>query len=69
MKLTSLLLLETLSHSDYIMVNVTNISCTDNFAPADSLHRQLIEHCIATNLRGASLVGVSLNALCQEMNR
>ena len=69
MKLTSLLFVETLSHSDYIMVNVANISCTDNFASADSLHRQLIEHCIATNLRATSLVGVSLNALCQEMNR
>ena len=69
MKLTSLLLIETLSGSDYIMVNIANTSCTDNVISAKSLEKQLIERCIAANLDVTFVVGVNLNAFCQEINR
>ena len=68
MKLTSLLLVETLSHSDYIMVYVSNTYCTDNVVPANSSQKQLIEMCIANKLDVTS-VGINLNALCQDINR
>ena len=68
MKLTSLLLVETLSDSDYIMVNIDNTSCTDGVVPANLLQRHLIEKCIATNLNVTS-VCINSSAVCQEINR
>ena len=68
MKLTSLLLVETLSDSDYIMVNIANTSCTDSVVPANLLQRQLIEKCIATNLNVTSGY-INSCAVCQEINR
>ena len=68
MKLTSLLLIETLSYSDYIMVNVANTSCTDNVVPANSSQQLLIEMCIATKLEPKS-VGINLTAVWQEIKR
>ena len=68
MKLTSLLLIETFSHSDYIMVYVSNTRCTDNIVIASSSQRQLIEKCIDTKLNVLS-VGINLNAACQEFHR
>jgi len=51
MKLTSLLLVETLSNSDYIMVYVANNKiCTDTIVPASSSQRLVIEQCIANEL-------------------
>ena len=67
MKLTSLLLVETLSHSDYVMVNVSNINCTDNVVSANSSQRQLIERCIVSQPDAS--VGINLNATCQQINR
>ena len=68
MKLTSHLLLETLSDSDYIMVNVSDTSCTDHFIQVNSYSRQLIEHCVNDKLDNTSF-GISLHASCQEFNR
>ena len=69
MKLTSLLLVETLSDSDYIMVNIANTSCTNGVVvPANLSQRQSIENCIATNLNVIS-VCINSSAVCQEINR
>ena len=68
MKLTSLLLVETLSDSDYIMVNIANRRCTDNVVPASSSQRDLIEHCIDTQFDVTS-VGINLSTVCQEARR
>ena len=68
MNLTSLLLVETLSHSDYIMVNVANTSCTDDVVPANSSQRQLIESCIDTQFH-VTLVDINLSAIWQKFNR
>ena len=69
MKLTSLLLLETLSDSDYIMVYVANTNCTDKIVPATLSQRWSIEKCIETNLNVIS-VGISyVSGVCQEFNR
>ena len=68
MKLTSLLLVETLSDSDYIMVNISNTSCTDNVVPASSSQRNLIEHCIDTQF-DVTPVGINLSTVCQEARR
>ena len=67
MKLTSLLLVETLSDSDYVMVYVSNKICTDNLVPANS-SRQLIEICIATKLDITS-VRINSSTVCQEFHR
>ena len=55
MMLTSLLLVNSLSDSDYIMVYVSNSYCTDNVVPANSSQRLLIEKCIADKLNVTSL--------------
>ena len=68
MKLTSLLLVETLSHSDYIMVNVANTNCTDSIVPAGSSKRHLLEECIDAKLDIIS-VGINPKAVCQEFYR
>ena len=73
MKLTSLLLVQALSDSDYILVNVskqnTSYTCTDNNVVLANLsQQQLIANCIATHLDVTS-VGIDLNAICQEINR
>ena len=68
MKLTSLLLVETLSHSDHIMVYVSNISCTDIVVPAHSSQKQLLEECIDAKIE-VTLVGINPNAACQEFYR
>ena len=57
MKLTSLLLIETLSDSDYIMVYVGNVSCTDGIVPAGSSQRLTIQQCIVNNLRKCHISG------------
>ena len=68
MKLTSLLLVETLSPSDYIMVNVANTNCTDSIKPANSSQRHLLEECIDAKLDNIS-VGINPKAVCQEFYR
>ena len=69
MKLTSLLLVETLSDSDYIMVNIANTSCTNGVVvPANLSQRQSIENCIATKLELKS-VGINLTVVWQEIRR
>ena len=50
MTLTLLLLVETLSDSDYIMVNVSDVNCTDGIVPATLSQRLIIEKCIVNNL-------------------
>ena len=69
MKLTSLLLVKTLSHSDYIMVYdyVANASCTSNVVPANFQQRQTIERCIDTKQYETN--NISLSAACQKFNR
>ena len=69
MKLTSLLLVETLSDSDYIMVYVGNVNCTDGIVPATSLMRLTIERCIVNNLDVISSMNINVNSLCQELDR
>ena len=68
MKLTSLLLVETLSDSDYIMVNIANTNCTDGVVPASSSQQQLIERCIATQF-DVTLDGINSSTICQRINR
>ena len=68
MKLTSLLLIETLSDSDYIMVNISNTNCTKGVVPANSLQRKLIEHCIDTQFDVTS-VSINSSTVCQRINR
>ena len=67
MMLTSHLLIETLSDSDYIMVNVSNTNCTDKFMPVNS-SRQLMKQCVDAKLDITS-VGISLCVAYQEFNR
>ena len=69
MKLTSLLLVETLSHSDFIMVNVSNINCTDSVVSANSSQRHLIKKCIAARLENLTSVNINPNDACYEFNR
>ena len=68
MKLTLLLLVETLSDSDYIMVYNygANGTCTDNVVPANSSQRQFIQSCVGAN---PETVNISLCAACQHFNR
>ena len=68
MKLTSLLLIETLSHSDHIMVYASNVSCTDSVVIASSSQRVLIEKCIDAKLDVLSS-NINLCAVCQEFHR
>ena len=69
MKLTSHLLIETLSDSDYIMVYVSNTKCnkTDNLIPVNSSSRQLIDYCVDAELDITTVI--SLCAACKEFNR
>ena len=69
MKLTSLLLVETLSHSDHIMVYVTNKNCTDGIVSANSSQRLTIEKCIDTKLDVASVDYLNMSGVCQQVNR
>ena len=64
MKLTSLLLVETLTHSDHIMVYAANITCIDNIVSAKSSQRILIERCINTELQITS-IGINVCAACK----
>ena len=68
MKLTSLLLVETLSHSDCIMVYVSNVSCTNKVVIANLSQWQLIERCIVTKLN-VMLPAISLYDAFQKFNR
>ena len=68
MKLTSLLLVETLSHSDHIMVYVSNTFCIDNVVPANSSQRQLIETCIVTKFHVTSL-NITVSAAYERFKR
>ena len=69
MTLTSLLLVETLSDSDYIKVHVSNVSCTElMIVPATLSHRLKIENCIVNNLNVTS-VDINVKSLCQEFDR
>ena len=56
MKLTSLLLIETLSDTDYIKVYVANANCTDEFAEATLEEKDSIANCINTKL---NVTGIS----------
>ena len=71
MKLTSLLLIETSSDSDYIMVNIANTNCTDGVVPASSSQRKSIEVCIDNQFDITSDTGCSINSsiVCQRINR
>ena len=72
MMLTSLLLVETLSDSDYIMVYVDNINCTDKIVPANLLQQQLIEKCIVTKLDvmiTSEDININVCTAYQEFNR
>ena len=69
MKLTSLLLLETLSDSDYIMVYVANTNCTEKLVPATLSQRWLIEKCIETKLDVISMDISYVSGVCQKFNR
>ena len=68
MTLTSLLLVETLSDSDYIMVNVSNVNCTDGIVPATLSQQLKIENCIVNNLHVTS-VDINVKSFCQEFDR
>ena len=68
MKLTSLLLVETLSHSDYIMVYVSNESYTDDVVLTSSSQKQLIKFFI-TNKLDVMPVSINLKDICQEISR
>ena len=56
MKLTSLLLIETLSDNDHIKVHVANASCTDVFVKATLEEKDSIANCITTKL---NVIGTS----------
>ena len=68
LKLTSQLLVETLSHLDYVVVYVANANCTDNIVSANSSQRQLIEKCIDTKLH-MNLFSINVSAACKEFIR
>ena len=68
MKLTSLLLVETLSHSDYIMVYVSNKSYTDDVVLANPSQKQLIKMFITDKL-DVMPVSINLKDICQEISR
>ena len=68
MTLTSLLLVETLSDSDYIMVYVFNVNCTDGIVPATLSQRLKIENCIVNNLDVTS-VDINVKFFYQEFDR
>ena len=56
MKLTSLLLIETLFDYDYIKVHVANASCADAFVQAKLEEKDSIANCITTKL---NVIGTS----------
>ena len=68
MTLTSLLLIETLSDSDYIMVYVSDVSCTNLIVSATLSQRLIIKNCIVNNLNVTS-VDINVKSLCQEFDR
>ena len=69
MKLTSLLLIETLSDFDYIKVVVVNASCTDTFVQAKLEEKVSIANCITTklNVTGTS-ADIDMYAAFQEFS-
>ena len=69
MKLTSLLLMETLSDDDYIKVHVANASCVDTFVQAKLEEKDSLANCIATklNVTGTS-ADINVYAASQEFN-
>ena len=69
MKLTSLLLIETLSDNDYIKVLVANASCADTLVPANLEEKDSIANCITTklNVTGTS-ADIDVYAASQEFN-
>ena len=69
MMLTSLLLVETLSDSDHIMVYVANTNCTDGIVSANSSHQLIIENCIDTKLDVTSVEYLNVSGVCQQVNR
>ena len=68
MTLTSLLLVETLSDSDYIMVYVSDVNCTAGIVPATLSQQLIIENCIVNNLNVTS-VDIKVKFLYQEFDR
>ena len=69
MTLTSLLLVETLSDSDYIMVYVSNESCTNLMIVQATLSQRLeLENCIVNNLNVASM-DINVESSYKEFNR
>ena len=68
MTLTSLLLVETLSDSDYIMVYVSDVNCTNLIVQATLSQRLIIENCIVNNLNVTS-VDINVKSLYQEFDR
>ena len=69
MTLTSLLLVETLSDLDYIMVNVSNINCTSGIVPATLSQRLIIEKCILNNVDVTLVNDINMKTSCQEFDR
>ena len=69
MKLTALLLIETLSDYDYIKVHVANTSCTNTFVQATLEEKDPIANCITTkfNVTGTS-ADIDVYAASQEFN-
>ena len=69
MKLTSLLLIETLSDYDYIKVHVANASCTNTFVQATLEEKDSIANCITTKLNITdTLADIDVYAASQEFN-
>ena len=68
MKLTSLLLVETLSHLDYIMVYVSNESYIRDVVLANLSQKQSIKIFI-TNKLDVMPVSINLKDICQEISR
>ena len=67
MKLTSLLLVETLSHSDYIMIYAANEKFTENVVKVSSINQQLIARNIS-NLDVTSL-NITVSEKCETFIR
>ena len=69
MKLTSLLLIETLSDFDCIKVLVANASCADTFVQAKLEEKDSLAKCITTklNITGTS-ADIDVYAASQEFN-
>ena len=69
MKLTSLLLIETLCDNDYIQVLVANASCADKLVPANLEEKDSLANCITTKLNVTDTsADIDVYAASQEFN-